>query len=62
MTKNFRLDATKAELANARLKQVKLNTLKQAWMIRRTQDGVISDHLPNKKDQVVFSALSKFQM
>jgi len=62
MTKGFRLDATKAELATARLKQVKLNTLKQAWMIRRTKDGVISDQLPKKTDQVVFCGLSKFQM
>jgi len=62
MTKGFRLDATKAELATARLKQVKLNSLKQAWMIRRTKDGVISDQLPKKTDQVVFCGLSKFQM
>ena len=62
MTKGFRLDATKAELAAARKSQAKLNTLKQSWMIRRTKDGVISDQLPKKIDQVVFCGLSKFQM
>ena len=58
MTKDFRLDATKAKLANARLRQVKLNTVRQAWMIRRTKDGVISDYLPKNIDQVGFSGLS----
>jgi len=62
MTKGFRLDATKAELAAARKSQAKLNTLKQSWMIRRTKDGVISDQLPKKTDQVVFCGLSQFQM
>jgi len=62
MTKGFRQDASKAELANARIKQVKLNSLKQTWMIRRTKDGVIADQLPKKTDQVVFCGLSNFQL
>lgn len=61
MTRGFRVDATKGELATAREKQAKLNKLKKAWMIRRTKDKVISSQLPTKTDQVVFCGLSEFQ-
>jgi hypothetical protein len=61
MTRGFKFDATKLELATARLKQVKLNQAKQAWMLRRTKNRVIADQLPKKTDQVVFCALSLSQ-
>jgi SNF2 family DNA or RNA helicase len=61
MTRGFKFDATKLELATARLKQTKLNEVKQAWMLRRTKDRVIADQLPKKTDQVVFCALSPAQ-
>ena len=34
MTKGYRIDASKLELATAREKQTTLNNLKRAWMIR----------------------------
>ena len=62
MTKGFRIDATKLELATARDKQEQLNTMKRAWMMRRTKNRTIADQLPKKQDQVVFCSLSKFQV
>ena len=62
MTKGFRFDATKLELAAAREKQTRLNELKRAWMIRRTKSKTIKDQLPTKKDQVVFCSLSPLQV
>jgi SNF2 family DNA or RNA helicase len=62
MTKGFKFDATKLELATARLKQTKLNQAKQAWMLRRTKNRVIAHQLPKKSDQVVFCALSEAQL
>lgn len=61
MTKGFRLDATKGDLATARERQKRLNCIKNPWIIRRTKDKTISHQLPKKTDQVVFCALSKFQ-
>ena len=61
MVRGFRQDASKEELATARLKQTKFNALKQTWLIRRTKNGVIADQLPQKTDQVLFCGLSSFQ-
>ena len=62
MTKGFRFDASKIELATAREKQTRLNDLKSAWMIRRTKTKTIASQLPTKTDQVVFCSLSPFQV
>ena len=61
MTRGFRQDASKYELATARKKQKTLNSLKSNWMIRRTKESEISDQLPKKTDQIIFCGLSEFQ-
>ena len=62
MTRGFRFDATKVDLATAREKQNELNELKSAWMLRRVKANTIGDNLPRKTDQIVFCSLSPFQV
>lgn len=60
--RGLRVDAKKAELAQARQLQSDLNQLKEKYVLRRTKNNTIREQLPQKTDQIVFCQPSQFQL